>query len=74
MDWNQPADIINRHIRVHARPYQPAKALLGDKWYFINRATAISHVPARPGTMIGPMTVACGQGALVIEEMQPCEK
>jgi methionyl-tRNA formyltransferase len=74
VDWNQPADIINRHIRVHARPYEPVKALLGDKWFYINRATAIPHAMERPGTVIAPLTVACGQGALVIEEMQPCEK
>jgi methionyl-tRNA formyltransferase len=74
VDWNQPAGIINRHIRVHARPYEPAKALLGDKWFYINRATAIAHATERPGTVIAPLTVACGQGALVIEEMQPCGK
>jgi len=74
VDWNQPADIINRHIRVHARPYEPAKGLLEDKWVYINRATAIAHATERPGTVIAPLTVACGQGALVIEEMQPCGK
>jgi methionyl-tRNA formyltransferase len=74
VDWNQPADIINRHIRVHARPYEPAKGLLDDKWVYINRAKAIAHATERPGTVIAPLTVACGQGALVIEEMQPCGK
>jgi methionyl-tRNA formyltransferase len=72
VDWNQPADIINRHIRVHARPYEPALALLDGKWFHINRATAVPSTTGQPGTLIAPLTVACGRGALVIEDMQPC--
>jgi methionyl-tRNA formyltransferase len=70
VDWNSPAEIINRHIRVHARPYEPARAEFDGKWFYINRATAIPHTIAKPGTVIAPLTVACGEGALVIEEME----
>jgi methionyl-tRNA formyltransferase len=73
VDWSQPAEIINRHIRVHARPYEPARAELDGRWFYINRATSIPHTIAEPGTVIAPMTVACGEGALVIEEMEPID-
>jgi methionyl-tRNA formyltransferase len=71
VDWTQPAEIINRHVRVHARPYEPAKALFDGKPVYINRATPIPHTIAKPGTVIAPLTVACGKGALVIDEMEP---
>jgi methionyl-tRNA formyltransferase len=71
VDWNEPAEMINRHIRVHARPYEPVKAAIDGRWFYINRATVIPHAGAEPGTIIAHMTVACGDGALVIEEMEP---
>lgn len=73
VDWSQPAEIINRHIRVHARPYEPARALLDGKWFYINQATVISHLRGQPGAMIAPNTVSCGEGALAIEDIQPCD-
>jgi methionyl-tRNA formyltransferase len=73
VDWRQPAEIINRHIRVHARPYEPAKALLDGKWVYINRAAVLSQSKGQPGTLIAPHTVACGEGALALEDVQPCE-
>jgi methionyl-tRNA formyltransferase len=74
VDWSQPAEIINRHIRVHARPYEPARAMLDGKWFYINRATPVPRAGGEPGIMIAPMTVACGEGALLIEEMEPIVK
>lgn len=74
VDWTQPAEIINRHIRVHAKPYEPAMGLIDGKWFSINRATVTDSATAEAGTLIGPQTVACGQGALVIEEMEPCAR
>jgi methionyl-tRNA formyltransferase len=71
IDWAQPAEIINRHIRVHAKPYEPATAELDGKRFYINRAVAIPHTIAEPGTVIAPLTIACGDGSLVIEEMEP---
>jgi methionyl-tRNA formyltransferase len=73
VDWNQPAEIINRHVRVHARPYEPARALVDGKWVHINRASVLPHVSERPGTLVSPLVVACSEGALAIEEMQSCE-
>jgi methionyl-tRNA formyltransferase len=73
VDWRQPAEIINRHIRVHARPYEPAKALLDGKWVYINRATVLPQSKGQPGTLIAPHMVACGEGALALEDVQPCE-
>jgi methionyl-tRNA formyltransferase len=70
VDWTQSAEVINRHIRVHARPYEPAKAELDGHWFYINKATPIPHPIAEPGTLVAPMTVACGSGALVIDEME----
>jgi methionyl-tRNA formyltransferase len=70
VDWTQPAEIINRHIRVHARPYEPAKAIFDGKPVYINRATPIPHTFAEPGTIVAPLTVACGRGSLVIDEME----
>jgi methionyl-tRNA formyltransferase len=70
VDWTQPAEIINRHIRVHARPNEPAIAELEGKRFYINRARVIPHTNGAPGTTIAILTVACGQGALVIEEME----
>jgi methionyl-tRNA formyltransferase len=73
VDWRQPAELINRHIRVHARPYEPARALLDGKWLYINRATVLAQPKGQPGTVVAPRTVACGEGALVLEDVQPCE-
>ena len=73
IDWNERAEIIARHVRVHARPYEPARGILNGKAMYINRATSIPYPVLKPGTMITPMTVACGEGALVIEEMELVE-
>jgi hypothetical protein len=48
--------------------------MLDGKWFYINRATPVPHTGSDPGIMIAPMTVAGGEGALLIEEMKPIVK
>src|SRR5260370_34789111 len=45
-DWRQPPDIINRHIRTHARPYKPAIAMIDGQWFPINRPTPVPSTTA----------------------------
>jgi methionyl-tRNA formyltransferase len=72
IDWNQPAEMISRHIRVHARPYTPAYSFCSGHRVFINNARPIA-VPGPPGSVIhryreGPIVVGCGIGSLRVFE------
>jgi methionyl-tRNA formyltransferase len=75
IDWQQPADAIERRIRAFD-PFPGATARVGDETLKIWRATA--NAPARgnvaPGTIVAidehGIGVACAQGWLQITQLQ----
>jgi methionyl-tRNA formyltransferase len=72
IDWREPADVIERRLRAFD-PFPGASATLGDAIIKCWRARV---VPARgaPGTVLAAddvgITIACGQGALQLTELQ----
>ena len=73
IDWTQSADLISRQVRAF-NPFPVAHAILNGEFCRIWMATqsdVVSHV--KPGTILDVGTniqVACGQGALIVEELQ----
>jgi len=78
IDWNEPAQLIERKIRAYdpwpgafTRLRDPAGAARNLK---IFRATVVSEVAAEPGTVLTPnesqLLIATGRGGLRLEEMQ----
>jgi methionyl-tRNA formyltransferase len=75
IDWNQPADAVDRHIRAF-RPIPGAVTALDGKDVKIWRATIAekSGTQAPPGTVLGADTqgirVACNPGTMNLTELQ----
>ena len=73
IDWMQTADLISRQVRAF-NPFPVAHAILNGEVCRIWMATqsdVVSNV--KPGTILNVGTniqVACGQGALIVEELQ----
>jgi methionyl-tRNA formyltransferase len=78
IDWGQSWRVIERRIRVHAKPYLPAYSQLLNRFVFINRARAVDVagytsqltgriVDVRPS---GEFIVTCADGCLLIEEYE----
>lgn len=73
IDWTQSADLISRQVRAF-NPFPVANAILNGEVCRIWMATqsdAISKL--KPGTILdvgSNIQVACGQGALIVEELQ----
>jgi methionyl-tRNA formyltransferase len=73
IDWTQSADLISRQVRAF-NPFPVAHAILNGEVCRIWMATqsdAISKL--KPGTILdvgSNIQVACGQGALIVEELQ----
>lgn len=73
IDWMQTADLISRQVRAF-NPFPVAHAILNGEVCRIWMATqsdVMSNV--KPGTILDVGTniqVACGQGALIVEELQ----
>ena len=73
IDWKQTADLISRQVRAF-NPFPVAHAILNGEVCRIWMATqsdVVSNV--KPGTILDVGTniqVACGQGALIVEELQ----
>lgn len=73
IDWTQTADLISRQVRAF-NPFPVAHAILNGEVCRIWMATqsdVVSNV--KPGTILDVGTniqVACGQGALIVEELQ----
>lgn len=73
IDWTLSADLISRQVRAF-NPFPVAHAILNGEVCRIWMATqsdVVSHV--KPGTILDVGTniqVACGQGALIVEELQ----
>ncbi len=74
IDWEQPAEMIQRHVRVHAKPYFPAYTFLFNYLIAINRVSVKKikrRKPEKPGTILnvskdGTFTVACLKDAVRI--------
>jgi len=78
IDWNQPRETIKRLVRVHAKPYLPAFTHIVNRCIYVNRVS-FQDLPSgdapRPGTVTqvlpdGRFAVACGDGALLVEEYE----
>ena len=72
LDWRQSAEALERAVRAF-RPSPGASARLAGEELKIWRARVASGVGA-PGTVLdakAPLRVACGAGALVIDDLQP---
>ncbi|PZO67053.1 MAG: methionyl-tRNA formyltransferase [Paracoccus denitrificans] len=68
IDWTQPADTVDRLIR-GLSPVPGAWCIAGDERLKLLRSRMVPGSGA-PGQLIGPFTVACGDGAVEIIEAQ----
>jgi methionyl-tRNA formyltransferase len=69
IDWNQPAQHILNHIR-GLSPYPAATAMLGDELIKITQAE-LAEGSGAAGTVIDDaLTIACGNGAIRLLELQ----
>jgi methionyl-tRNA formyltransferase len=72
IDWRQPAEVIERRLRAFD-PFPGATAVLGDVTLKCWRARSVpgNGVPGTVRVVSGDgITVACGQGALQLTELQ----
>jgi methionyl-tRNA formyltransferase len=75
IDWETRAPYLYDWVRAQTRPYPGAFTFLGDEKVVVWRASPIPlDEPAPAGTIVattpdGPV-VACGQGALLLEEVE----
>lgn len=73
IDWNRPASAIDRQVRA-LQPWPGAWTMIDGRRIHVRRARIGEDVPEiRPGTLLAgdPVRVACGQGSLILEEVQP---
>jgi methionyl-tRNA formyltransferase len=76
VDWETRAPYLDAWVRAQTRPYPGAFTFLGDERIVIWRARLIAQdAAAAAGTVLevledGPV-VACGEGALLLEELEP---
>jgi methionyl-tRNA formyltransferase len=76
IDWHTRAPYLDDWVRAQTRPYPGAFTFAGDAKLTVWRARALAAEDARPvGEVIerrpeGPV-VACGEGALLLEEVEP---
>jgi len=75
IDWETRAPYLHDWVRAQTRPYPGAFTFLGDEKVIVWSARAVDLAQAVPaGTVVevgpaGPV-VACGEGALLLEEIQ----
>jgi methionyl-tRNA formyltransferase len=75
IDWETRAPYLHDWVRAQTRPYPGAFTFLGDEKVVVWRARPVELEEAAPaGTVVatrpdGPV-VACGQGALLLEEIE----
>jgi methionyl-tRNA formyltransferase len=75
IDWETRAPYLYDWVRAQTRPYPGAFTFLGDEKVVVWRARPVEHQQAAPaGTIVaerdeGPV-VACGEGALLLEEVE----
>lgn len=76
IDWHTRAPYLDDWVRAQTRPYPGAFTFAGDAKLTIWRARALVPEAARPAgevverRALGPV-VACGEGALLLEEVEP---
>jgi methionyl-tRNA formyltransferase len=75
IDWDTRASYLYDWVRAQTRPYPGAFTFLGDEKVIVWSARPIDLADAAPaGTVVGVgpggPVVACGEGALVLEEIQ----
>ena len=76
IDWETRAPYLYDWVRAQTRPYPGAFTYLGDEKVVVWRARPVEHAELAPaGTVVaeraeGPV-VACGEGALLLEEFEP---
>ena len=79
IDWETRARYLDAWVRAQTRPYPGAFTFLGDERLVVWRARAVnSGGRAEAGTVVelrddGPV-VACGEGALLLEELEPARE
>jgi len=69
VDWTHPAPHIDRQIR-GLSPFPGAWTMIGGKRVKLLRCR-LAKGNAPPGTVLDGLTIACGQGAVEITELQP---
>jgi methionyl-tRNA formyltransferase len=69
VDWTRPAPHIDRQIR-GLSPFPGAWTLIGGKRVKLIRSR-LAEGDGAPGTVLSDLTIACGQGAVEITELQP---
>jgi len=72
LDWSRPAAELDRVVRALS-PHIGARCLLDDRPFVIWRARPLDGGPSA-GEVAAPLVVGCGQGALVLLELQPAGK
>jgi methionyl-tRNA formyltransferase len=73
IDWQRPAIEIDRRVRA-LQPWPGAWTTIDGRRLHVRRALPGEAVPdIRPGTLLAgdPVRVACGQGSLILDEVQP---
>ena len=76
IDWETRAPFLDAWVRAQTRPYPGAFTFLGEERIVVWRASPVEHAAEAPaGTVLelrpeGPV-VACGEGALLLEELEP---
>ena len=76
IDWETRAPYLHDWVRAQTRPYPGAFTYLGDEKIVVWSARLVEHDADAPaGTVVatladGPV-VACGEGALLLEEVEP---
>lgn len=72
IDWTKPSEEIYNLIRAVTRPYPGAFAFLDGKKVFIWKGETAEETGQKPGTILKlrPLTVACGKGALILEDVE----
>lgn len=76
IDWSRSAGEIYNLVRAVTRPYPGAFTRVGDRKLIVWSVSAEKRRgKAAPGTVLAsrPLTVACGKGALRVEQAQPEE-
>ncbi|HBA83411.1 MAG TPA: bifunctional UDP-glucuronic acid oxidase/UDP-4-amino-4-deoxy-L-arabinose formyltransferase [Verrucomicrobia bacterium] len=74
IDWSKSAVQVRNLIRAVTRPYPGAFTFMGDRKLTLWAASVVEKKEdAKPGTILSiePLIVACGEGALKIDYMQP---
>jgi methionyl-tRNA formyltransferase len=78
LDWTAPRELIERQIRVHAKPYFPAYTFAYNRMITINRARA-DDLPnsssKKAGQIVrvegtGSFAVQCGDASLLVEDYE----